>query len=69
MVILRRELPETWDSDSPRTVAVMFLASLAGGWLLYRLVETPFMRLRRQVAPSNFASAVEPPSVPVEQPI
>jgi len=64
MVILRRELPAEWESDSPRTIAVIFLASLAGGWLLYRLVETPFMRLRRRVAPSNFtaeaASLAEP---------
>jgi len=60
VMILRRELPESWDWDSPRTVALMFAASLAGGWLLYTLVETPFMRLRRKVAPSNFAPAISP---------
>ena len=58
MVILHRELPADWDPDSPRTIAVIFAASLAGGWLLYRLVETPFMRLRRKVSPSNFATEV-----------
>lgn len=59
-MILRRELPADWDPDSPRTVAVIFLACLAGGWLIYRLVETPFMGLRRKVAPSNFASSGKP---------
>ncbi len=70
MMILRRELPAEWDWDSPRTVAVIFAASLTGGWLLHSLVETPFMRLRRKVAPSNFAPApsplAEPASVPAE---
>lgn len=61
IVILRRELPESWDWDSPRTVLVMFAASLAGGWLLYTLVETPFMRLRRKVSPSNFAPVISRP--------
>jgi len=58
--ILRRELPADWDPDSPRTIAVIFAACLIGGWLLYRLVETPFMRLRRKVAPSNFAPESAP---------
>jgi len=64
IVILHRELPTDWDPDSPRTVAIMFLASLAGGWLLYRLVETPFMRLRRTIAPSNFTAASASPAEP-----
>jgi peptidoglycan/LPS O-acetylase OafA/YrhL len=67
IVILRRDLPESWDSDSPRTVVLMFAASLLGSWLLYRLVETPFMRLRKTIAPSNFAGAIlrpEPTSDP-----
>ncbi len=61
VMILRRALPESWDPDSPRTVALMFAASLAGGWLLYTLVETPFMRLRRKVAPSHFAPPISRP--------
>ncbi|MED5620630.1 acyltransferase family protein [Ideonella sp. BN130291] len=34
--------------------AVVTLVCLAGGWLLYRAVETPFMRLRQRHVPSNF---------------
>ena len=33
MMILRRELPDSWASDAPRTIALIFAASLAGGWL------------------------------------
>ncbi len=62
MMILRRELPASWDSDSPRTIALIFSACLIGGWLLYRLVETPFMRLRRRVAPGNFATTALAPA-------
>jgi len=61
-MILRRELPADWDSNSPRTVIVMFATCLLGGWLLYRLVETPFMRLRKKIAPSNFATAISRPA-------
>jgi len=46
---------------SARTIIVIFAASLLGGWLLYRLVETPFMRLRKKIAPSNFAGAISRP--------
>jgi peptidoglycan/LPS O-acetylase OafA/YrhL len=35
-------------------VAVAVAASLLGGWLLYRLVETPFMMLRERYFPSSF---------------
>lgn len=31
--------------------------TLAAGWLLYRLVETPFMKLRDRYLPSNFANS------------
>lgn len=34
------------DTDSYLGISMIMLASLLGGWLLYRLVETPFMRLR-----------------------
>jgi len=63
MMILHRKLPAEWEPDSPRTIALIFAASLAGGWLLHRLVETPFMRLRRKVAPSNFQSSGKPMAV------
>jgi len=34
------------DADAPATVAAVMAAGIAGGWVLYRCVETPFMRLR-----------------------
>jgi peptidoglycan/LPS O-acetylase OafA/YrhL len=35
------------------TIAACMLASVLAGWLLYRLVETPFMRLRARWVPDN----------------
>lgn len=42
--------PQSW-------VAIVCLLALSvlSGWLLYRLVETPFMRLRERYVPSNLA--------------
>ncbi|XYJ08861.1 acyltransferase family protein [Telluria sp. B2] len=42
------------------TVAIVVLLALSvlSGWLLYRLVETPFMRLRERYVPSNLARPV-----------
>jgi peptidoglycan/LPS O-acetylase OafA/YrhL len=34
---------------------VMIMSSIATGWVLYALVETPFMRLRARYAPVNHA--------------
>ncbi|MFL6675277.1 MAG: acyltransferase family protein [Massilia sp.] len=39
--------------DSPLAIAAMLALSLLAGWLLYRLVETPFMALRARWFPSN----------------
>ncbi|GAB3458647.1 acyltransferase [Massilia terrae] len=44
-----------YDVESPAAIALMLLASVAAGWLLYRLVETPFMALRERYVPSNSA--------------
>jgi peptidoglycan/LPS O-acetylase OafA/YrhL len=41
------------DVEAPLAVVGMLLASLLAGWLLYRLVETPFMALRARYVPSN----------------
>ncbi|MFM9436511.1 peptidoglycan/LPS O-acetylase OafA/YrhL [Janthinobacterium sp. CG_23.3] len=41
--------------DTAPAMLAMAAASVAAGWLLYRLVETPFMRLRQRHVPSNFA--------------
>ncbi|WP_322402593.1 acyltransferase [Massilia luteola] len=34
------------DAGAPATVVAVMAAGVAGGWVLYRCVETPFMRLR-----------------------
>jgi peptidoglycan/LPS O-acetylase OafA/YrhL len=39
----------------PLTIALALAASVLAGWLLYRLVETPFMRLRERFVPGNGA--------------
>jgi peptidoglycan/LPS O-acetylase OafA/YrhL len=41
------------DVEAPLAIVGMLLASLLAGWLLYRLVETPFMALRARYVPSN----------------
>lgn len=42
-----------FDPESPLTIAALLGASVASGWLLYRLVETPFMALRTRYVPTN----------------
>ncbi len=42
-------------AEHPLTIAALLLLSVLSGWLLYRLVETPFMRLRERYVPSNAA--------------
>jgi len=37
----------------PLTIAVALALSVLAGWLLYRVVETPFMRLRARFVPGN----------------
>lgn len=41
--------------ESPVAIAVLLGLSVLSGWLLYRLVETPFMALRARYVPSNSA--------------
>jgi peptidoglycan/LPS O-acetylase OafA/YrhL len=40
-------------TDSITGIAIIMAASLLGGWLLYRFVETPFMRLRDRLYSSD----------------
>jgi peptidoglycan/LPS O-acetylase OafA/YrhL len=42
--------PQTWTA-----IAILLALSVLSGWLLYRLVETPFMALRERWVPSNLA--------------
>jgi peptidoglycan/LPS O-acetylase OafA/YrhL len=53
-----------YGAGHPLTIACALGASLAAGWLLYRVVETPFMRLRERFVPGN-GRAVR---MPVERP-
>ncbi|MFC0251650.1 acyltransferase family protein [Massilia consociata] len=44
----------------PLTIGALLVLSVATGWLLYKLVETPFMVLRERYVPSN---AIRPASL------
>lgn len=44
------------DTAAPVTVLLMFAAGILGGWLLFRCVETPFMRLRARWYPASRAA-------------
>lgn len=41
--------------DAPLTVVMVMGAGIVGGWLLYRLVEAPFMQLRARLYPPSTA--------------
>ncbi|NVM77071.1 peptidoglycan/LPS O-acetylase OafA/YrhL [Duganella sp. SG902] len=57
-VLLRAPLQQQgWGAESWQTLVIMSVASLLAGWLLYRLVETPFMKLRDRYVPSNYLNA------------
>ena len=46
-------LAERFAPDAPLHIALMVAASVLAGWLLYVLVEAPFMRLRDRLLPSG----------------
>jgi len=54
---LGAQLLSTLGHGPQTTVAIVSLLALSvlAGWLLYRLIETPFMRLRERYVPSNLA--------------
>lgn len=52
-----------WGPESWQAIAIMSVASIAAGWLLFILVETPFMKLRDRYVPSNFAKPAAPVAV------
>ncbi|TFW13840.1 acyltransferase family protein [Duganella callida] len=57
-ILLRAPLAgQGWAAESWQAMAIMSAASLVAGWLLYALVETPFMKLRDRYVPSNCADA------------
>jgi peptidoglycan/LPS O-acetylase OafA/YrhL len=50
------------DPGAPLTIVAVMAAGILGGWVLYRLVETPFMRLRARWYPAVGTKA-DPPAV------
>ncbi|GGY39074.1 acyltransferase family protein [Pseudoduganella albidiflava] len=48
------------DPGAPSTIAVVMAAGILGGWLLYRAVELPFMRLRNRWYPAAGEAARRP---------
>ena len=42
-------------AESPAAIGALLALSVLSGWLLYRLVETPFMALRERYVPGNAA--------------
>jgi peptidoglycan/LPS O-acetylase OafA/YrhL len=53
------------DPAAPLTIVAVMAAGILGGWLLYRLVETPFMRLRARWFPAT-GHRLDSPLVPRE---
>jgi peptidoglycan/LPS O-acetylase OafA/YrhL len=57
-MVLRPELVSRGiDPGAPVTIAAVVAAGVLGGWVLYRLVETPFMRLRDRWYPASASKA------------
>jgi len=44
-----------YGAEHPLTIVALLLLSVLTGWLLYKLVETPFMMIRERYVPSNAA--------------
>ena len=45
------------DPGAPLTIAAVMAAGILGGWLLYRVIETPFMQLRARWYPAGTSTA------------
>jgi peptidoglycan/LPS O-acetylase OafA/YrhL len=44
-----------YSPQAPAAIGLLLALSVLSGWLLYKLVETPFMALRERYVPTNFA--------------
>jgi len=53
VMVAARLAPAGYGAGDWRTIALSLAASLLAGWLLYRLVETPFMALRTRWVPAD----------------
>ncbi|RZA30157.1 MAG: acyltransferase [Lysobacteraceae bacterium] len=51
-----------YGAEHPLTIVALLVLSVLTGWLLYKLVETPFMLLRERYVPNN--AARRPPLIP-----
>jgi peptidoglycan/LPS O-acetylase OafA/YrhL len=47
------------DASAPPVVLAVMALGVAGGWLLYRLVELPFMRLRERWYPMQSSTQMD----------
>ena len=47
-----------YGAEHPLTIAALLSLSVLTGWLLYKLIETPFMMIRERYVPSNAARPV-----------
>ena len=59
MLVAQRMRQAGIGPESGATIAACLLASLLAGWLLFKVVETPFMRLRARWVPDNGRRPVE----------
>jgi peptidoglycan/LPS O-acetylase OafA/YrhL len=59
MLVAARMAQAGYGAEDAITIAACMVASLAAGWLLFVLVETPFMRLR-----ARWASGLSPAPAP-----
>jgi peptidoglycan/LPS O-acetylase OafA/YrhL len=60
-ILAARPLREAgYGAEHPLTIALALGLSVLAGWLLFRLVETPFMRLRARYVPDNGATPRAP---------
>lgn len=65
-ILLKPELAEAGiRAGSWQAVGILVLASVLAGWLLYLLVETPFMTLRQRWVPSNYVRPKKTSSTPL----
>jgi len=53
------------DPSAPLTIIIVMAVGILGGWLLYRLVETPFMLLRARLYPTGGLKTRRPTTAPV----
>ncbi|MGZ8293242.1 MAG: acyltransferase family protein [Telluria sp.] len=62
-ILAKKPLAEMgYGPESPVAIAALLALSVLSGWVLYKLVESPFMALRDRYVPTNFARAALTPA-------